>query len=282
MNNNLRWRKIKKREYAGAEALLRENEQLYVGACSRYIKHDKSKDAVWILCAKDWDISGLILHSGRTLMPVFCGGKEIPEPGFLCGFFSSINIHSVQGPRDEAMLLEKTLEKTGRITTDSIDYDLMVIDKMPGADNYSTGPSNLVLRVPGFTDLDSLAVLQADYEREEVLPKGAQFNPAVSRNNLAWIIGNSGILAAELDGRLVGKINVNAHSFTRFQVGGVYVHPDFRKLGIARRMAAEFIGSLIAQGRGVTLFVKKSNHAARRLYDRLGFTVIGNYRISYY
>jgi predicted GNAT family acetyltransferase len=65
-------------------------------------------------------------------------------------------------------------------------------------------------------------------------------------------------------------------------VGGVYVHPDFRGMGIARRMATEFAASLIGQGRGVTLFVKKSNLAARRLYASLGFVRCEDYRISYY
>jgi predicted GNAT family acetyltransferase len=127
-----------------------------------------------------------------------------------------------------------------------------------------------------------MAALQAAYEQEEVVPRGSTFSPAASRVNIANIIVNGQTLAAELDGRLVGKINISAVSFTRYQVGGVYVHPDFRGLGIARRMATEFIGPLVAQGRGVTLFVKKSNLAARRLYSGLGFSVRGDYRISYY
>jgi len=282
MNENLRWRKMKKREYAGAEALLRDNEQYCVGACSRFINRDKAKDSVWTLCANKGEINGLILYSRSSLMPVLCGEKDIPMPGFLSGFFSSINIHSVQGLRNEAIVMEKILEKTGRITAENIDYDLMVIDNEPGADNFSSGPANLKLRIPEFTDLDSLAVMQADYEREEVLPRGAKFNAAASRINLERIIAKQDILAAELNGQLVGKINVNAVSFTRFQVGGVYVHPDFRGIGIARRMTAEFIRFLVKQGRGVTLFVKKSNHAAQKLYNRLGFTVKGDYRISYY
>jgi predicted GNAT family acetyltransferase len=131
-------------------------------------------------------------------------------------------------------------------------------------------------------DLDAVAALQAAYEQEEVLPKGSVFSPLSSRTNTANIISKSHILAAELGGRLVGKININAVSFTRYQVGGVYVHPSFRRLGIASRMATEFIGSLILQGRGVTLFVRKTNLAARRLYAGLGFSVRGDYRISYY
>jgi predicted GNAT family acetyltransferase len=158
----------------------------------------------------------------------------------------------------------------------------MSLDQMPNPKGFSSGPVNLVLRVPQLTDLDAVAALQAAYEQEEVLPDGSVFSPMASRMNAASIITKAQILAAELGGKLVGKINTSAVSFTRYQVGGVYVHPDFRGTGIARRMATEFIASLIRQSRGVTLFVKKSNLAARRLYASLGFIICGDYRISYY
>jgi ribosomal protein S18 acetylase RimI-like enzyme len=136
------------------------------------------------------------------------------------------------------------------------------------------------------TDLDAIAALQAGYEREEVLPKGAEFSPASSRLNAANIIASLPVLAAEIDGRLVGKINVSAISFTKYQIGGVYVHPDFRGVGIGRKMTEKFMSSLSASATadcgGFTLFVKKTNTAARRLYDSLGVSVIGDYRISYY
>jgi predicted GNAT family acetyltransferase len=99
---------------------------------------------------------------------------------------------------------------------------------------------------------------------------------------LQRIFTNEQMLVAELNGRLVGKINTSADSFTRFQVGGVYVHPDFRAQGIALRMTAEFVRSLIAQGKGVSLFVKKSNPAALSVYRRAGFEFLADYRISYY
>ncbi|MDR2160415.1 MAG: GNAT family N-acetyltransferase, partial [Treponema sp.] len=99
---------------------------------------------------------------------------------------------------------------------------------------------------------------------------------------LARILADEQILAAELDGRIVGKINTNAGSFTRRQIGGVYVHPGCRALGIGRRMTAEFTRRLIRQGWGVSLFVKKRNRAARKIYLALGFETVGDYRISYY
>ena len=180
------------------------------------------------------------------------------------------------------LLFEKAMAKTGRKINDFYDYDLMSLDYYIEKKSVRLCPVNLVLRVPALTDLNAIAPLQAAYEMEEVIPTGSSFNPAASRANLTNLIVNGKVLAAEVNGRLVGKIHVNAVSFTRYQVGGVYVHPDFRGKGIARRMTAEFINSLFKECRGVTLFVKKNNLPARKLYAGLGFTVKGDYRITYY
>ena len=282
MPKNFRWLKMKKREALVTENFLRKAEEYYVSACSRFIDRETAKNNIWVLYGKNGELSALLLHSRKALLPALCGRMEIPVPDFLCGLFRTTYIHSVQGLKEEAILLEKKLEELGRKTSENIDYDLMAIDKAPDTGSYSAGPKNLVLRKPLFTDIDSLAALQANYEREEVLPKGSVFYPAASRRNTEMLVKKSEILAAELNGRIVGKINVNAVSFTRFQVGGVYVHPDFRGQGIASRMAVQFIDSLVARDRGVSLFVKKSNLAARKLYERLGFAVKGDYRISYY
>jgi predicted GNAT family acetyltransferase len=124
--------------------------------------------------------------------------------------------------------------------------------------------------------------LQAAYEQEEVLPGGAEFNPAVCRANLEHLLKHEQMLVACLGGHIGGKINTSASSFTRRQIGCVYVHPDCRGNGIAVRMTAVFLKSIIDEGCGITLFVKKRNAAARAVYQRVGLTVQGSYRISYY
>jgi predicted GNAT family acetyltransferase len=276
------WRRMKNRDILRAEELLRDMEDDYVSACGRFLAREFLSDHVWTLCGKKNELSALVINSRSTIMPVLCGRLEIPRPRFLGGFLRLKKIHSVQGLKDEVVVFENEMRQLGMTAVDIIDYDLMTLDKLPPQKNFSPRPENLVLRQPRMIDLDALAPLQAAYEQEEVLPKGSVFSPAASRVNIANIIARGHVLAAELGGRLVGKINISAVSFSRYQVGGVYVHPDFRGLGIARAMAAEFIASIINEGRGAALFVKKANIAARRLYLGLGFTARGNYRITYY
>jgi predicted GNAT family acetyltransferase len=216
------------------------------------------------------------------MFPIFNGGTGIPLLHFIHRRFRATPIHAVQGLREEALVLEETLADLGLTAVDNIDYDLMTLDTAPPEENFRAGPPGLIIRQPDITDMNSLFALQEGYEKEEVLPKGADFNPVSCRLGLRRILEEEQILAAELDGRLVGKINTSARSFTRCQIGGVYVHPDYRGRGIARRMTVFFLRTLISQGWGITLFVKKKNSAARSVYRRAGFHLFADYRISYY
>jgi len=277
-----RWKKMQNKDSAAIEALLRRWELRYVSACGKYLRLNKTKNTVWTLQNRAGSISALVLFSNRHLMPVFCGNIELPPLSFVRGMFRTLPVYSVQGLREEALILEQSLSTFGLEPSERNEYVLMHTDTPPEKSTISTSPEKLILRSPSRTDIDALAALQAGYEKEEVLPKSAVFNPSTSRFNTERIFANEQILTAELDGTLVGKINTSAVSFTRFLIGGVYVHPNYRGRGIARRMTAEFIRSLIAQGKGISLFVRKSNAAAIAVYKRLGFKFLADYRINYY
>lgn len=276
-----KWRKMKKRQTAETENLLRSNERWCMNACSRFSGLKTSKGKVWTLTGNSGKITAFIVHVRYSLLPVLCGVTDIPPPDFLRGFFTNALIHSYQGRKNDILILETALEKIGLSAPEKIDYDLMCIDRPP-SDYLAAGPSGLVIRKPSADDLDGLAALHAGYEKEEVLPESSEFSAAASRLNTERILKREQILVAELDGRLIGKINTNAVTFTRYQIGGVYVHPDYRSLGVARRMIGIFTADLVSRGRGVSLFVKKSNPGARSVYRRVGFEILGDYRIGYF
>jgi predicted GNAT family acetyltransferase len=158
----------------------------------------------------------------------------------------------------------------------------MYMDGEPPAGLLRKGPPGLVLRVPERADIEAMFPLQKAYEQAEVLPPDAVFSPAACRLALERIIGRERVLVACLGGRIVGKVNTNADSFTLRQVGGVYVDERYRGRGIGTAMLAAFVRDLIAEGKGASLFVKKRNTAARALYRRVGFTGAGDYRITYF
>jgi GNAT superfamily N-acetyltransferase len=288
-----RWRKIRGGDRCKAEAFLRERENLCVAACSRFLQNSKSRH-VWYLDGSGTsygsgasvgcggEISALLLHSRSTLFPVFGKNPRVPAPRFLNRFLGKVPIHALNGLQEDAERLESLMEDQGYFAAERIDYDLMSRDSAPRPEAFRAGPPGLILRPPVPGDGDRLFPLHSAYEQEEVIPKNGVFDPAVSRLNLDRILSSCRVLVAELDGQVVGKINTSAESFTRYQIGGVYVRHEYRGLGIGARMTAFFARDLLALGRGVTLFVKKRNPAARAVYRRTGFSVLEDYRITYY
>jgi ribosomal protein S18 acetylase RimI-like enzyme len=276
---NLRWRKTGKRDLPAAEAFLRKLEPLCVNACSRFI-HRESPDQLWALSGEG-GISALLIHSRRSLFPVLNGNRDVPVPRFLNRSLGGVPVHSLQGIREDVEVFEAALDRLGWGLSEEIDYDLMFLEEEPRPETLAAGPGGLVLR-RGVQDREALFPLQAAYEQEEVLPRDAAFNPVSCRFTLEHIVTREQILAAEMENRLVGKINTNAEAFTCFQIGGVYVLPQYRGLGIATRMAASLASRLLAQGKSSSLFVKKQNPAARAVYRKIGFKVLGDYRICYY
>jgi GNAT superfamily N-acetyltransferase len=262
-------------------------------ACARFLHLNPGDDQVWYSAGPGRRIGepvpALLIRSRQSLLPVFNGQRLVPAPRFLRLLPGTRPLHAIQGLREDAELLEGALQPV-YTAMDRIDYDLMSLDAEPDPEALNgrlrmllrRGPAGLHLRTPDMSDLEKLLPLQTAYEKEEVLPKGAVYSPLSSRLSLEQIVLREHMLAAELDGRIVAKINTNAVSFTRYQLGGVYVHPDYRGLGIATTMTAALVLELTAKGRGVTLFVKKHNATAQTVYRRLGFKTIGDYRISYY
>ena len=278
----LRWHKVRRNERHIAEEYLKTREKYCVSASARFLKMKKSRDYLWYMPGPEGEISALLLHSRYSLFPVFDKNENISGPRFLTRFLRKIPIHALQGLRGDTEILENLMEEQGYYVAERIDYELMSLDEEPKPEAFRAGPRDLVLRKPAVGDEESLFDLQSAYEQEEVLPQKAVFNPAACRLNLEHILSAEHVIVAELDNRVVGKINTSAESFTRYQIGGVYVRPDCRGLGIAVKMTAFFVRDLLAQGKGISLFVKKHNNAALKVYRKTGFIILADYRISYY
>ena len=88
-------------------------------------------------------------------------------------------------------------------------------------------------------------------------------------------------LVAELDGKVVGSGGVLAVGETA-QILTVGVLPAARRQGIGERLVQALLAEAVRRRADeVLLEVRMDNAAARRLYDKLGFSVIGTRR-GYY
>ena len=280
----LRWKKLSKKDYKYAEKFLHAREKNYVNACARFLQL-KAKDEIWGLPGDDPSHSpykALLIHCRQTLYPVFDGRNDIPLPSFLERILMKVYVHALQGPMDDVVLLESLMKTRSYLPSETINYDLMSLEEKPDRVCFNYGPKDLILRKPEKKDFEQIFDLQAAYEKEEVLPGGAVFNPAVCRLNLERILKTEEMLLAVTGNEIAAKINTNAASFGMTQIGGVYTKPSFRRQGIAVRMTAAFLEEIISNGNGASLFVKKNNAAAKAVYQRIGFTTHGSYRISYF
>ncbi len=62
----------------------------------------------------------------------------------------------------------------------------------------------------------------------------------------------------------------------RMQINNIAIHPDFRRMGIAEAVMQQVLSEIRRGGaKFVTLEVRPSNIAARTLYNKLGFDVLG-------
>jgi ribosomal protein S18 acetylase RimI-like enzyme len=75
--------------------------------------------------------------------------------------------------------------------------------------------------------------------------------------------------------RIGGRLAAMAGERMRFpgytEVSGVCTHPDFRGLGLARRLSAAVVAGIESRGERAFLHAWKTNHPAISLYEQLGF-----------
>ncbi|MHC6204395.1 GNAT family N-acetyltransferase [Breznakiellaceae bacterium SP9] len=289
-SNKAVWRKVWKHTIAGnkkklacAMQFFKNHEKHCVSAWSRFLHRKDSKNRLWYLSDDNGKASAILFYSRRSLYPIYDEAACKTVPHFLERLVKRHGVYSIQGLQAAVQLFANEAARFGVCAFEVIDYDLMLISKERFIDVPApVNPLSLVIRTARAADIDALYPLQAAYEQEEVLPAGAEFYPPACRANLEQLLKQEQLLVACIGNTIVGKINSNAASFNYIQIGGVFVVPEHRRKGIAGHMTRAFVRKLLAQGKEITLFVKKRNCGAHRLYEKLGFTSIGTYRISYY
>lgn len=140
----------------------------------------------------------------------------------------------------------------------------------------------LTIRPAQAADLDRLLPLECEYQQEEVLASGMMLNVDALRASLGRSIIHGRTLVAELGTELAAKACINALGFSYAQIGGVFTRKHWRNHGIASALMKFMVQAILEEGMGLTLFVKRDNMPALRVYEKLGFHPRGAYSIVYY
>jgi ribosomal protein S18 acetylase RimI-like enzyme len=240
------------------------------------------------------DVQGAVLRtSGGLLLPVMpytpepegdrlARLRELPRPERSLPRLLGERVYSIMGPTPETRWLESGL---ARPPAASIDYTLMTVGKaefLQRRNAPAPPPRGLRIRTAAASDLGPVFPLQRAYELEEVVVFPERFSDQSCRANLRRTLRQQLVMVAELDGRLVAKAGTNARGFHVDQIGGVYTLEALRGQGIGTLVMTALLDRIFRTKRMASLFVKRSNQPALALYERLGFSSLDGYRISYF
>ncbi|MCY4061363.1 MAG: GNAT family N-acetyltransferase, partial [Chloroflexi bacterium] len=117
----------------------------------------------------------------------------------------------------------------------------------------------------------------SSYEDEVAFPDEVW----IARSKSAYERDRNMAFFAEVDGKLVGMAGAHWSAKAKLRhvagVYGVYVAPDQRGSGVAPRLMRRLIDELRSMGQieKVSLMVNTEALAAIRLYEKLGFEIVG-------
>jgi ribosomal protein S18 acetylase RimI-like enzyme len=275
------WWKAGEMQKAWPAEFLRAHEATCVTACDRFLNASYPEDSIWLLSRGSRAARAILMYSRRTLFPVFDGLSVIPVPMFLKRFLLATPVRAIHGLLEDVSLLEAALYPLHYETIGTVNYYLMAYDHSVVSPKKFSPIPGLTLRPVKQSDYKALFEMQMSYEMEEVAINMKRYRPELARLSLSRILGQEDMLVAEYEKKLVGKINTNARSFTRRQLGGIYVKPPYRRKGIASAMVAAMAEKFSRENTALSLYVRKSNTPALHVYKHAGFRTVADYRISY-
>ncbi|MDD4868693.1 MAG: GNAT family N-acetyltransferase, partial [Mycobacterium sp.] len=97
------------------------------------------------------------------------------------------------------------------------------------------------------------------------------------RRRVASLIAAGRAWARFDTGRVVFKAEVGSQSPAVGQIQGVWVHPEWRGLGLGTAGTATVAAVIVGSGRIASLYVNDFNSVARAVYARVGFTQVGTF-----
>jgi hypothetical protein len=93
-----RWWKAHEAEKYFPETFLKQREAFCVTACARFRDLNFVDDHAWVFSVGNLgDARAMILHSKRTVFPVFCENTQLNIPVFLVRALKNIDIHAIHG-----------------------------------------------------------------------------------------------------------------------------------------------------------------------------------------
>jgi ribosomal protein S18 acetylase RimI-like enzyme len=215
---------------------------------------------------RDGDRLSALCHVGANLVPSGTGTHAFAEvaarsrPRMLIG--------------DEAAVTElwdAAYAELPAVREDRPGQPVYVLEEPPAA-------GGSALRAARLSDLDLLVRTSAAAFLEEVGVDAYSRDPALFEWRTRTQIEERRSWVWEADGNVLFKAEASAWTESAVQLQQVWVDPDLRGRGYAKRGLADLCRVLLETTPAVCLFVRPENEPAIRLYESIGMRQVGFYR----
>ncbi len=282
----MNWRPMRNVYYQQLIKMLKNDEWGHVALASRLKDSDGvffgniADGRIWLL-ENDGIIYGCLYISRQgSVFPVFDPEKlGMPEKQALRKILMSQRhrIYLVQGMMPRVSLVDELL---GMHPSRERNYRLLTCSSPANGTKEIGLP--VKIRPASTADVRLLWPLERGYLIEEVIEEGSQLNEDLAKRRLHHALKTHLIYCTLLHELPVAKAGTNGRGWKYDQIGGVFVSPTYRNLGLGRLVMMELLKTIEKMHRQACLFVDISNKPALHLYTSIGFVDRGGYRISYW
>lgn len=285
------WQIYKRNDMRELAEFLKTEEWGHVGFSSRIAAGDDQPFTVYInrdSAPEDTITEAILYTNSGLLIPVLTAPSQEQRRDLakLLGcdtgnITSSLpaklrRLHSIMGLDRDVRRIQEILPVQSHT---ALDYHTMTREG-PVPDIPCVGSVECKVARP--RDAKSLYPLQMAYEIEEVLLNPNRFNPRSCLLSLQRSLRRELVMYAKKKGTVIAKAGTNARGFCYAQLGGVYTVESYRNQGVGECIIGALLSRLEVDGLKSSLFVKKTNLAAIKLYRKLSFDMQGAFRIAYY
>jgi predicted GNAT family acetyltransferase len=137
------------------------------------------------------------------------------------------------------------------------------------------------LRPGTMADLEKVVAVNSAMALEEGGTNPLKSDPSGFRHRTARRIEQNRVWVLVEDNRLIFKADVVSQTPEVTYLEGVYVHPEERRKGHARRCVTKLSSLLLADTKSICLTVNDCNKNAVGLYDQVGFKFHSDYETIY-
>lgn len=232
---------------------------------------------------------GIILISAGFVI-LHCFPHIIPQSvlKYLCtDILKDIYITCIVGEKNNSIVLENAVKKyLDKTPSRSEDYKLLALNKLSENDFYKEAcrklNSEFKIIKPSLKEAEQICPLEMEYNRIEVLADGQEPSYSMCLDLLKTRIKKGLLITAKKENKFIAKALINASGFYWKQIGGVYTISDYRNKGVGAAVVHSLIKNCEEHKQKAALFVKVKNYPAQRLYEKLGFVKVCDFRIAYF